>query len=175
MSLDDLPVERLDDGIFVSEEEEHARQVREAREQMAAEEAPITTTPDPAVLAAEQAEADRIRALGPEPHPEITPEMRANNPSDYHPQPDETIDIRDYPPNPSVIQVPQDRSKASAADTRQRWICIGDTGIRTGHPAFRSDAHHLGQMVHCPECDGIHVRKVAPDEVLAEDGVPVTS
>lgn len=171
MSLDDLPVERLDDGMFVSEEEEHARQVRVAREQMAAEEAPLTAKkPDPAVLAAEQAEAERVRQLGPEPHPEITLEMHANNPSDYHP-PEEEQPV----PNPSVTHVPQDRSKASAADDRQRWVCVLQTGIRTGHPAFRSDSHLMGVMVRCPVCDGVVVRKVDRDEVLSEDEVPVVS
>jgi hypothetical protein len=59
-------------------------------------------------------------------------------------------------------------------DERQQWICVGSDGIRTldsagaVHPAFRSDAHLLDNMVQCPTCKSFSVRKVMPDEDLKQ-------
>lgn len=188
MSIEDLPVVGAD-SVF---EDDHARKVREARELILAEEgltpegtplqivhdeaaeriaaqeeaaraelaAVKPTTPDPAVILAEQAEAARVRKLGPEPNPEITQEALENNPSNYKPPEEAT-------------PMPRAAAKPADGDTRQRWLCINDMGIRSGHPVFRSDAHVLGNMVVCPECGGMCVRKVMDGEVIAEDPVVV--
>lgn len=178
MSLKNLPVRRVDevdDPVFPVEDD-HARKQRLAREAMLAEEglrpdgsrmseeelrqrdaqkvldALPSSEIDPAVLAEEQARAEQVRRMGPAPREEPLPE--GPNPSDYRPA---------EPENASVVP-PAAKPKERAPDKRQAWVCVTDMGIRTGHEVFRSDAHLLGNMVRCPECEGISVRKVEDGE-----------
>ncbi len=149
------------------ERREHEAQVKAARDQM---------------LREETAEADRIRSLGPQPNG-VTEEDLRNNPSNYVPPSEPPDNAPGYDPfansvvavNPSIhaetVPAPRVASPPESADTRQRWLCVGSDGIRTGHPAFRSDVHLMGSMVACPECDSQRVRKIEPGEALAEDAV----
>jgi hypothetical protein len=148
------------------EDAEHERQVKAAREQMIAE---------------ERAEGERVRALGPEPAPQITEEQLRNNPSNYVPAIDTfmaqsaeefrmTVTTQD---NPTVVQ-PAPKAKADDDDKRQQWVCVTSDGIRSYdnkgalHPVFGSDAHLMDHMVTCPECGSTSVRKVQPGEDLRE-------
>ena len=109
----------------------------------------------------------------------LTQEQMRNNPSNYQPAIEpyleqagvssETIvmgEIREEPPVETVA--PQ------AVDERQQWVCVQSDGIRTldntgrVHPAFGSNAHLLDNMVACPTCGSLSVRKVGDGEDLAE-------
>lgn len=134
-----------------------------------------------AQILAEQAEAARVRSLGPPPVG-LTAEQLAHNPSDFHPEDHPEVDegainlgadqianklaernasVLASEAKPAVAPEPVD------VDTRQLWVCVQADGLRTDHQAFHSDAHLLEVMVHCPECNSTRVRKVEPGEVLA--------
>ncbi len=130
------------------------------------------------VIAGERAEAARLMALGPIPNPAMTVEALANNPSDFRPEEHPAVDEGAInlgaeqlaQRNASVLTAQARPAVAPAAvdtDERQLWVCVHTNGLRTEHPVFRSDAHLLSVMVHCPTCDGISVRKVEPGETLA--------
>lgn len=146
------------------DDEEHKRQTKAAYDAMIEE---------------ERAAGEAARAMGPEPHPEITEEQLRNNPSNYVPaidsflaQSKEEMHVT-VTQNPSV-RVPDPVAVTEDSDTRQLWVCVMSDGIRsfdaTGklHPAFHSDAHKLDQMVRCPTCESVSVRKVLADEDLTE-------
>lgn len=146
------------------DDEEHKAQVKAAYE---------------AMLAEERAAGEAARAMGPEPTPEITEEQLRNNPSNYVPAIDTFLAQSKEEMNVSVTQnpsvrVPDQVVESSEQDERQLWVCVMSDGIRsfdaTGklHPAFRSDAHKLDQMVRCPTCESVSVRKVMADEDLTE-------
>lgn len=151
------------------------------------------------VLADERAEAERVRALGPEPTPEITSAQLADNPSNYIPGIEENrrraLEAQEAPDEHEALvaqarhaMLDEERGgvvtaaakpavptpKVEREDTRQLWVCVGADGIRTMtngtlHPVFRSDAHLIGEMVACPQCGQTSVRKVQPDEDLHLD------
>lgn len=141
----------------------------------------------------EEIEAMREQALAAIPHslgvpiPEVsgvTEEQLRNNPSNYKPAMEQTIAAlvptvsnetivqRVLQENPSVLtEAAQPAVKAPVVerDERQQWVCVQGDGIRTvtdkePHPIFGSDAHLMDQLVRCPVCNSISVRKVMPGE-----------
>jgi hypothetical protein len=176
-----------------------------AQAELVASATPQPVAPDPEqerlkaeTIAAEKAEAERVRDLGPEPSMVTTAQVAAN-PSDYLPGIEEnrrralepTEDEQAHSQQAAVARqamineehggVAVERARpavapapVAAVDTRQLWVCVGVDGIRSMthgdiHPAFRSDAHMLGEMVRCPTCGETTVRKVDPNEDLRLD------
>jgi hypothetical protein len=46
----------------------------------------------------------------------------------------------------------------------QKWVCVTPEGPRTNCKPFRSDAHTYAQMVECPNCKSMSVRRWSPDD-----------
>ena len=110
---------------------------------------------------------------------EVTEEQLRNNPSNYQPAIENTFKAMSsatFAPtvsvNPSVVEEaakPAVAAPVADTDERQQWVCVQGDGIRTvtdgvKHPVFGSDAHMLDQLVKCPQCGSISVRKVMPGE-----------
>ena len=161
-----VPTKRAPVDVEITQEDlDHATQVKAARDAMIAE---------------EMGEAERVRKLGPEPAPEITEEQLRNNPSNYQPAMENTfkaMSAATFEPtvtvaNPSVVEAaatPAVVAQAEATDERQQWVCVQGDGIRSEtkgakHPVFGSDAHMVDQLVRCPQCGSMSVRKVMPGD-----------
>lgn len=172
---------------------------REDRLNSARKRKPAGEKSEAETIDAERAEGERLRALGPEPTPEITEKKLADNPSNYMPGIEENRRLAleaDAALDEHAEQVAAARqamldeerggvatelakpavapASVEPVDTRQLWVCVGADGIRSVsnsavHPAFRSDAHLIGEMVVCPTCGETTVRKVDPNEDLRLD------
>jgi hypothetical protein len=114
----------------------------------------------------------------------ITEEQMRNNPSNYQPAIAETAQASAFQPTPTGQIVPSvthnpsvltEAARPAVAatpkdeDPRQQWVCVQGDGIRTvtdavKHPVFGSDAHLMDQLVKCPQCGSISVRKLGPGE-----------
>jgi hypothetical protein len=111
------------------------------------------------------AETAQASAFQPTPTGQIVPSVTL----DGYPQTGTSAGIVS---NPSVLTEaakPAVAAKAKEADERQQWVCVQGDGIRTvtdavKHPVFGSDAHLMDQLVKCPQCGSISVRKLGPGE-----------
>ena len=141
----------------------------------------------------EEIEAERQATLATIPHaagkpiPEIagiTEEQLRNNPSNYQPAMEQTVAANTFQATstevirPTVTMNPSVNTEAAkpaviavtvTQDERQQWVCVQGDGIRTitdtvKHPIFGSDAHLMDQLVKCPMCGSISVRKVMDGE-----------